>query len=1064
MRKLSWGMGLAGAVLASGVALAAVTGTGGFTGSGALVPGGGEAAGRSLLNLAMPYLVATEYGARADTKIRGAHLRITSGDPNVAITTTYVLRVQIACTSGSNQIIMTPGIFPDRDRVNSFWQANFPQCGSAGADYLASITSIGAPGATQTLTVAGSASNTITHTVTLVVGVIGNYNASMSSTRRNTYTVGAYRADWNFVRGNKTITVPSGLFHTNFDRTQTGLNAVVKTDIAIPNGAGASCDRYHVTKLLSNTTTTGELEDAPECSGTNVAGIVYWGTVLDPDDVTKYFQVANIGTTQTDWVSQISAVHSPVHWTASTNAPATNVARQTFELTWGTDDTAAIVALGVAAETQGIRIGYIPEDTAVFMPTAASEAAVARSIYAVNWCGGGKLILPSSFRATTPVAFSCTNTDPNDQIVGTIDPDIHLRTASAATTTYTYVLFADSQGSDVYQETSADSNLPGILCGTVRKWNPDKLVNCVNRAIGGLNWSNLDPDGPNGGAGAGIPTGTLPSWYVGGTKWIAHGHNVVCPDTVFIKLGTNDRYNFLPKTVDNVIAYTQGATWGAACNNKYPDVILITDGVTGRFTTEGLFLPQAGTDYVMAYLRGYARMCPTRLNNGGCPGLIDLGQAKDMQTLGVSVDTMSPAVATAVVPRLTSNDGLVFTAATYSWPSKVQGYAVTTNAVRVTPAANASDWWTTTGYIDYATGAGAYGTPHQGYGQTGAAVAPSGGKIRLENDGGFYKITNYLYDVAVTATMTVNTATVTCSAACVNQLYIGSTIEIPGAGAAGGLYTGTVTAIPENGTTITVSPSVATNLGSASTTIRLYKIDYSTTTTEAISCDVVTTSCDAGFIFSLNGTEAAITDISTQANRVIWRGHITRFGGLFTPAFSFGAAPARWLITASAKGLPRAAEYTVNNGIPTLPPYTDSLMWGRPDGLVSSLWGGANRVHATGLEAPVLRKTFGMQMLRARTVTGGTQTATPTAGSTVTVTPATTQIILNPAGTLATLTLALSPVVPAGSSVRVFTTQTITALTVSVPSGYTISGAPTTLSANTGATFMLSGTTFYRVQ
>jgi hypothetical protein len=86
-----------------------------------------------------------------------------------------------------------------------------------------------------------------------------------------------------------------------------------------------------------------------------------------------------------------------------------------------------------------------------------------------------------------------------------------------------------------------------------------------------------------------------------------------------------------------------------------------------------------------------------------------------------------------------------------------------------------------------------------------------------------------------------------------------------------------------------------------------------------------------------------------------------------------------------------------------------------------------------------------------------TQYATPTTGSTVTVnSTGFVNLLINPAGTLATLTITL-PVSPTdGDVVQLSSTQIVTALTMS---GGTIIGALTALAVATFASYMYHATT-----
>lgn len=70
------------------------------------------------------------------------------------------------------------------------------------------------------------------------------------------------------------------------------------------------------------------------------------------------------------------------------------------------------------------------------------------------------------------------------------------------------------------------------------------------------------------------------------------------------------------------------------------------------------------------------------------------------------------------------------------------------------------------------------------------------------------------------------------------------------------------------------------------------------------------------------------------------------------------------------------------------------------------------------------------------------QYATPTTGSTVTVVTGTTALLLNPAGTLVALTVALPSSPVDGQSITIATSQILSALTVS---GGTLVGTLTTM-------------------
>lgn len=90
---------------------------------------------------------------------------------------------------------------------------------------------------------------------------------------------------------------------------------------------------------------------------------------------------------------------------------------------------------------------------------------------------------------------------------------------------------------------------------------------------------------------------------------------------------------------------------------------------------------------------------------------------------------------------------------------------------------------------------------------------------------------------------------------------------------------------------------------------------------------------------------------------------------------------------------------------------------------------------------------------------------TPLTGFTITVSNTTGTLVLDPAGTLASGTITM-PTSPTDKQiVRISSTQTITALTVSANTGQTIKGAVTTLAANGFASWIYrsTNTTWYRI-
>lgn len=105
---------------------------------------------------------------------------------------------------------------------------------------------------------------------------------------------------------------------------------------------------------------------------------------------------------------------------------------------------------------------------------------------------------------------------------------------------------------------------------------------------------------------------------------------------------------------------------------------------------------------------------------------------------------------------------------------------------------------------------------------------------------------------------------------------------------------------------------------------------------------------------------------------------------------------------------------------------------------------------------------------------GPTQFSAPTTGTSITILPTTRQVLVDPAGTIAALTI-VTPAATAmveGQRIGFCTTQIITTLTVTAGTGVTVKNAPTAMlvPVATGAAscvewmYVASNTSLYRVQ
>lgn len=119
----------------------------------------------------------------------------------------------------------------------------------------------------------------------------------------------------------------------------------------------------------------------------------------------------------------------------------------------------------------------------------------------------------------------------------------------------------------------------------------------------------------------------------------------------------------------------------------------------------------------------------------------------------------------------------------------------------------------------------------------------------------------------------------------------------------------------------------------------------------------------------------------------------------------------------------------------------------------------------SGSGGVVTLPTSGTVATTANLLTEVIQYATPTAGSTVTITAGTQDLVLKPAGTLATLTVVL-PTTPAdGTTVAISSTQVVTSLTLNAGGSDTVSGALAAFTANGFAKYIYraADTNWYRI-
>jgi hypothetical protein len=194
-----------------------------------------------------------------------------------------------------------------------------------------------------------------------------------------------------------------------------------------------------------------------------------------------------------------------------------------------------------------------------------------------------------------------------------------------------------------------------------------------------------------------------------------------------------------------------------------------------------------------------------------------------------------------------------------------------------------------------------------------------------------------------------------------------------------------------------------------------------------------------------------------QANeKIVWEGEVETFGGPFFPRLFSTAG------NSTLKVLYAFIDDPFTNLRQTS--MTMRKAFGTGDVNFSSLYGGDASHPSSAYLYHVLEEVSAVQNLTTETsYINNFGVSSPATGFSYTIPANQAFTELTPAGTLAAGTIILPSILNQGSRLEIFSTQTITALTVTPPSGFTVVGAAiTTIAANTSLAFRLVGTSFVR--
>lgn len=204
----------------------------------------------------------------------------------------------------------------------------------------------------------------------------------------------------------------------------------------------------------------------------------------------------------------------------------------------------------------------------------------------------------------------------------------------------------------------------------------------------------------------------------------------------------------------------------------------------------------------------------------------------------------------------------------------------------------------------------------------------------------------------------------------------------------------------------------------------------------------------------------ALTDIRSaiQSNEQLWwEGEVECYGGPFVPKIYAGATAAVQVLYCQIDD--REANYRK-------PVMTLRQAFGGFDANYTSNPFGGDTGHPSQIAISTMidEVSAAQNLAIPNRFAANFGTNTPTTGFSYAIPANQAFTELTPAGTLATGTVTLPSVFPQGERLEIFSTQAISALTITAPGGLSIVGAAVTaLAANTALAYRLVGTSFCRV-
>lgn len=692
------------------------------------------------------------------------------------------------------------------------------------------------------------------------------------------------------------------------------------------------------------------------------------------------------------------------------------------------------------------------------------------------------------------------------------------------TNVITVVVTGDSWGVPNPSGTGGNDHY-SMLAAVIERQNPGKTLHFVNRAISGATWQWLSsvpvsyPIAPNN-------WGTLPNPWLNyvlsvPAPWAGGGN--ITPDLVVIYMTGNNEAANSGAMYRNDIQAVINTIRAAPTLNGYPPDIMIVAGMTKgieQYTSGAKEYYHLINEYTTSYLRSFARVWNIPFLDFSTIGsLVTDGWSSDKLTL-TQVPSLASGTATATVPYTFPTQVRDFYAviALGSAATTASAFWATAGTLSITLSAKGDNrlWIGPDASGNLAVCAVAWGLPVQSTVTTniGSPTLLSNGQSALAVESrirtpsppgfGFSATSNNLPASFINQCMMIpsvmynnedyrsfitgQTSTAIAFAADGNGNAVNSTtinaggmmfvtkdatakadLIVGGAGGSSHILTGANSLITKvsaytNYQTVTMLANATNNLAASSQKIFLgsitvpptYDVAYNATTDvgnqACLTIQVRNNHVRVGVIVG----GISLTNIRSATTReiIIWEGDVERFGGPYVPRIFCGASSTVQVLYFWAG----EKEYKKQL-------MTHREFWGTGEVLFTYPYGGdlshISQKALTGLLYEMIQAQDFSTAIVPLTTFG---TNTPIAGFSYTI--PTNQIFtkFTPAGVLATGTVILPSVFPQGVELVIMSTQTITALTVSAPTGFTIDGtAATTLNGGTSIRYILNGTVFTRV-